>query len=211
MKRHFSTGLIFLLPFALTFFVVRYLFDTLTEPFADLIENRVLWGLKERSVFLLRHGGFVKFLSQLISLAFMFFLVALIGFLGRRFFFKIILKAVNVAIFRIPVIGRIYKLIKDVTKSFLSLEKKAFQETVLIPFPQANSYSLGFITGEAPLEVKKKVPDVDVIVFVPTAPHPIAGYVLFSSKSFVHSLDISTEEAFKFLVSCGSFPFSQKS
>ena len=85
----------------------------------------------------------------------------------------------------------------------LSSDKKTFRETILIPFPSPETYSVGFITGDVPPDIKKYIPDTDVTVFVPTAPHPVSGYVLFCSKKAVQSIDVSVEDTFKFLLSCG--------
>jgi uncharacterized membrane protein len=81
---------------------------------------------------------------------------------------------------------------------------KTFQKAVLIPFPSFESYSLGFLTGDAPAICKKAVPGIDQSVFIPTAPHPLSGYMLFSPKKNIIELDVSIEDAFKFLLSCGS-------
>ncbi|HNA62490.1 MAG TPA: hypothetical protein PKW79_05390, partial [Rhabdochlamydiaceae bacterium] len=69
--------------------------------------------------------------------------------------------------------------------------------------PSSETYSVGFITGEVPPDIKKVIPEADTIIFVPTAPHPVSGYILFSPKKSVHSVEISVEDTFKFLLSCG--------
>jgi uncharacterized membrane protein len=203
MKKSFSTGLILLLPFALTFWVVRYLFDLFTNPLFNLIETVLLWLEKTQGLTLLHHTGFVTFVSRFLALVLTFVFIIVLGFLGRRFFFHAMLKTANNLIFRIPIIGTIYRLTKDITKSLFSSEKKTFQETVIIPFPSSETYSVGFVTGEVPPDIKKVIPETDVIVFVPTAPHPISGYILFSPKKSVHSVEVSVEDTFKFLLSCG--------
>lgn len=197
MKKSFTTGLIILLPFALTIWVVRYLFDLFTDPLLDLIKTSF------QGHYLLHHPGLVTFFSRVAALVLIFFFIVALGFLGRRFFFNTVLKMTNRLIFRIPIVGTFYRLTKDLTKSLLSTEKKTFKETILIPFPYPETYSVGFITGDVPPDLKKIIPLTDVTVFVPTAPHPISGYVLFSAKSSLHSTEISVEDTFKFLLSCG--------
>lgn len=203
MKKSFSTGLILLLPFALTFWVVLYLFDLFTNPLFNLIETVLLWVERTQDLTLLHHTGFVTFVSRFLALLLTFVFIVILGFLGRRFFFNAMLKTANNLIFRIPIIGTIYRLTKDITKSLFSSEKKTFQETVIIPFPSSETYSVGFITGEVPPDIKKVIPEADTIIFVPTAPHPVSGYILFSPKKSVHSVEISVEDTFKFLLSCG--------
>jgi uncharacterized membrane protein len=137
------------------------------------------------------------------ALVLTFFFIVALGFLARKFFFKGLLRLTNEIIVRIPVVGTIYRLTKDLTKAMLSTDQKTFKETVLIPFPSPETYSVGFITADVPAALKKVIPQTDVTVFVPTAPHPISGYVLFCSKQATHSVDISVEDTFKFLLSCG--------
>jgi uncharacterized membrane protein len=196
MKKYFTTGLIILLPFGLTVWIVRYLFDLFTNPVFNLLE-------KTQGLTLLHHETLVIFLSRITALILTFVFIIALGYLARKFFFKDFLKLINEVMFRIPVVGSIYRLTKDLTKAMLSTEQKTFKETILIPFPSSETYSVGFITAEVPEVLKKVIPSADVTVFVPTAPHPISGYVLFCAKSATHQVDISVEETFKFLLSCG--------
>lgn len=203
MKKSFTTGLIILLPFGLTVWIVNYLFDLFTNPLFNILEKTLLWFEKTQGLSLLHHETLVTFLSRMAALILTFFFIVVLGYLARKFFFKDLLKFANVVIVRIPVIGAIYRLTKDLTKAMLSTDQKTFKETVLIPFPSPETYSVGFITSDVPEVLKKVIPNTDVTVFVPTAPHPISGYVLFCAKSATHSVDISVEDTFKFLLSCG--------
>jgi len=201
MKKYFSTGLVILLPFGLTVWIVRYLFDLFTNPLFNILEKITLRfeGVQGQ----LQHETLVTFLSRIAALILTFFFIVALGYLARKFFFKAILKFTNETIFKIPVIGSIYRLTKDLTKAMLSTEQKTFKETILVPFPSSETYSVGFVTSDIPEVLKKVIPGADVTVFVPTAPHPISGYVLFCAKSATCSVDISVEETFKFLLSCG--------
>jgi uncharacterized membrane protein len=203
MKKSFTTGLIILLPFGLTVWIVHYLFDLFTNPLFNILEKTILWFEKAQGLSLLHHETLVTFLSRITALVLTFFFIVALGYLARKFFFKGLLKFTNEVIVRIPVVGSIYRLTKDLTKAMLSTDQKTFKETVLIPFPSPETYSVGFITSDVPEVLKKIIPNTDITVFVPTAPHPISGYVLFCAKSATHSVDISVEDTFKFLLSCG--------
>ncbi len=203
MKKSFSTGLIILLPFALTLWVVNYLFDLFTNPIFHIIESALLVYEKQQGLSLLHHETLVRFLSRIAALALTFFFIVILGFLARKFFFDALLKLFNQVVVRIPIVGTIYRLTKDITKAILSTDQKAFKETILVPFPSPETYSVGFVTGEVPPDLQRVIPHVDVTVFVPTAPHPISGYVLFCPRKSLHSIDVSVEDTFKFLLSCG--------
>jgi uncharacterized membrane protein len=203
LKKSFTTGLIILLPFGLTVWIVNYLFDLFTNPLFNILEKALLWFEKTQGLSLLHHETLITFLSRIAALVLTFFFIVALGFLARKFFFKDLLRFTNEIIVRIPVIGSIYRLTKDLTKAMLSTDQKTFKETILVPFPSPETFSVGFITSDVPAAIKKVIPHTDVTVFVPTAPHPISGYVLFCAKSATHSVDISVEDTFKFLLSCG--------
>jgi len=203
MRKYFTTGLIILLPFGLTVWIVNYLFDLFTNPLFNILEKLTLRFEAAQGLNQLHHETVVTFLSRIVALILTFFFIIALGYLARKFFFKAALKFTNETIFKIPVVGSIYRLTKDLTKAMLSTDQKTFKETVLVPFPSSETFSVGFVTSDVPEVLKKVIPGADVTVFVPTAPHPISGYVLFCAKSATHSIDISVEETFKFLLSCG--------
>ncbi len=193
MKKYLLTGLAILLPFMLTIIVIVYLFDLFTEPFVGIIQS--FFPNEKISVFL----------SRIAVLVFLFFLIFILGFFARKFFFKALLNWSNALFSRIPIIKGIYKLTKDVTNAMFTEGQKTFKETVLIPFPSGDSHALGFVTGEIPAKLREVISETEVSVFVPTAPHPISGFLLLTPKKFLHPVDITTEETFKFLLSFGTF------
>lgn len=204
MKKSFSTGLIILLPLALSIWVVTYLFDLFTDPLYGLIEKLLLsYEAKHGILALQHHDILVNLFSRLIALALTLLLIVILGYLGRRFFFHSIMKATNKLIFKIPLIGTLYRLAKDIAKAMLSSEEKTFKSTTLVPFPSKATYAVGLVTGDVPQALKNFIPSIDVTVFVPTAPHPISGYVIFCSNSSLKTLPVSVEDTFKFLISCG--------
>lgn len=202
MKKSFSTGLIILLPFALTLWVFNYLLDLFTNPLFHLIETVLLFYEKQQGFGLLHHETLVRFFSRIAALVLTFFFIVGLGFFARKFFFDVSFKLFQRLMVHIPLVGTIYRLSKDITKAMLSSDK-SFKETVLTPFPSTEAYSVGFVTGDVPSHLKTLIPHVDVTVFVPTAPHPISGYVLFCPRGSLQKVDISIEETFKFLISCG--------
>lgn len=197
------TGLIILLPFGLTVWIVNYLFDLFTNPMFNILEKTLFWFEQTNGLSMPQYETLITFLSRIAALILTFFFIVALGYLARKFFFKELLKFTHEVMIRIPVIGSIYRLTKDLTKAMLSTDQKTFKETVLVPFPSDATYSVGFITSDVPEVLKKVIPNTDVTVFVPTAPHPISGYVLFCAKKATHPVDISVEDTFKFLLSCG--------
>ncbi|MGH2613398.1 MAG: DUF502 domain-containing protein, partial [Rhabdochlamydiaceae bacterium] len=174
-----------------------------TNPLYHFIESLLIWYEKQQGMMLVKHDAFAHFLSRVAALILTFFFIVVLGYLGRKFFFHSLMKATNKLIFKIPIVGTLYRLTKDITKAMLSSDQKTFKESILLPFPSKETYSVGFVTGDVPEGLKEIIPSVDVTVFVPTAPHPISGYVLFCPRSALKSMEVSVEDTFKFLVSCG--------
>jgi uncharacterized membrane protein len=201
MKKYLSTGFIILLPIALTCWIVLYLFDLFTAPLYKTLEAAILQYEESHGLSLAHHDTLVIFLSRVTAFILTFLLILLLGFCGRKFFVN--LDIGNRILKRIPFVGTLYRLTKDVTKAVFTTDQKAFKQTVLIPFPSADMHTLGFVTGGVPDALRKIIPEAEITVFVPTAPHPVSGYVLFCPKNAVYDVAVSTEETFKFLLSCG--------
>jgi uncharacterized membrane protein len=201
MKKYLIAGFITLLPIALTFLIATYLLDLFTDPFLGLAE-KVFIHFDQKEL-LEEHRLLVLILSRFLILIFIFLLILLLGFLGRRFFFNYCLQLFNRFLLNIPFIRGIYRISKDVIRAFFSEETRPFKKAVLLPFPSQQAYAIGFVTSAPPSLFQKLVPQADLVVFVPTAPHPLSGFILLMSQSQVQDLPMSVEDAFKFLVSCG--------
>lgn len=203
MKKYLTTGIITLLPIVLTIWIVRYLFDLFTTPLFNIVESFIMDYEKSHGLNLMNHDTLVLFLSRVIALILTLVLIFVLGFFGRRYFFHTLINFGNDLVMRVPIVGTIYRLTKDITKVVFSADQKTFKQTVLIPFPSSETHSLGLVTGGVPEKLKKSIQDAQITVFVPTAPYPVSGYILLASKKGVVDVDMSVEETFKFLVTCG--------
>ena len=203
MKKYLSTGFVILLPIALTVWIIAYLLDLFTDPLYNMVESSIVWYEEQQGTIPATHEHLVAFFSRTIAFLLTFLFVFLLGYCGRKFFFKPFLNITQGLLQKIPFIGTIYRLTKDVTHAMLSTDQKTFKQTVLIPFPSDKTHTVAFITGDVPIQLRKIIPSAEVTVFVPTAPHPISGYILFAPQSATHEIAISVEETFKFLLSCG--------
>lgn len=205
MKKYFLTGFITLLPLALTFIIVRWLFNLFAAPLAGITESIILSSENQLGFSAQSHDTLVMFISRLSALILLFLLILFLGFCGQKFLINVFMKIPEKLFANIPIVRTVYRLSKDITKAvFADNKKKTFQETVLVPFPNHESYAVGFVTGNTPESLKDgDKPLTDLVIFVPTAPHPMSGYVLLAPKKIVKPVDVSVEDAFKFLISCG--------
>ncbi len=205
MKKYLFTGLVILLPFALTLIVIIYLFNLLTNPFFGIIQGIFHYYAVKFSITFLQNEQIIVFLSRVMALGFLFLLILVLGICARKFFFDPILRFTNNFFSRIPFVKTVYKLSKDVTKAMFTEGKKTIKETVLAPFPSKSTYALGFTTGEVADIIRKTAKDAEVCVFIPTAPHPVSGFLLLCSRKHLHEVDITPEETIKYLLSFGTF------
>lgn len=206
MKKYLLTGLITLLPIAITIFIIVWLVDFFTEPFVGVAENFII-GFEKGEGFLTHHTRFVVFLARIASLLFLFGIIFLLGYIGQ----KLQRRYSSQILSRIPYVKGIYRFTKEITHALFAAKDKAFKETVLIPFPKPETHALGLVTGDVPQYLKEKISHLELTVFVPTAPHPISGFILMTSKQNVVPVDMSTEDVIKFMISCGTSQPEQKS
>jgi uncharacterized membrane protein len=205
MKKYFITGLAILLPLAVTIGIVVFIVNFLTEPFIGLVVNIfVSWGLKAPEHYRwIISPGILHYGSQIIILIGLFFLTVLLGFLAKVFLFKSLIRLSDYIMHRIPFINKVYTTSQEVIKALFYSPTKSFSKVVLVPFPSPYVYSVGLISGEALKACKAALNREVVSVFVPTTPNPTSGYLLMFKKEDVISLDMTVEEALKYIISCG--------
>ena len=192
------TGLVMLLPLALTFWIIASLVSWLTQPFVGIAEAILsAVGLTGTSLLFLSSDRVLLLLSQVLVLIFLFLFIMLIGAIGRHFFFRYLIRMSDAVLHRIPIISSVYKTSQELIQTILATDNRAFKQVVLVPFPNAECYSIGLVTREGPV-----APNL-IPVFVPTTPNPTSGYLIMYDRSKVVPLDMSVEEAFRYIISCG--------
>ncbi len=210
MKKNLFSGLIILLPIAITIMFIIFIVNMLTAPFIGHVENILSFFSYTYSVDLFYHHTAILLISRVLILILLFFFVWLLGFLANKLFFHWLLKVTHNTLMRIPLINSVYRICRDIIRAILSDKEKFFSRVVIIPFPSNESRSLGLVTGMAPMAVQKKYSEIAPketlkTIFVPTSPHPLSGFLLIAHEKDLCTLDISIEDFFKFLISCGIF------
>ncbi len=204
MKKYFITGLAILLPFVLTLMIVVYLVNLFTEPFVGIAEKLLIILESQQKFPIIHSQALALIVAKLISLLFLSILILVLGFLGQKIVFRTVLHGTHRLFSKIPFIKSIYTTAKDLTKTMFSGDQKIFTGVALLPFPSKNTKALGLLTQDIPLVLKQVAPELEVGIFVPTAPHPISGFLLFTSKNEIQPVPITVEQTFKFIISCGS-------
>ena len=129
--------------------------------------------------------------------------ITIVGGISLSFFGKKVLSLINDLFKRIPILRTIYSAIGQMTESFTNKSDNK-KSVVLIEYPKKGSWAVGFATKENKGEISKKTNKELINVFVPTTPNPTSGFLLMFPKDEVIYLDMTFEEASKFIVSAGT-------
>jgi uncharacterized membrane protein len=204
MKKYLITGLVILLPLALTLVIVVFFFNLLTAPFVGVVKSLLgHYGLLDTGFGFLSSDQALQFVSQLIILVLLVFFTLGLGIIARWFFISYILKFWDKIFHRIPLIRPIYKTCQDIIKTIFVSKSKSFKQVVMVPFPNKDTYSIGLVTRDDISGIQKIPEDLLVAVFVPTTPNPTSGFLMmFKTEDLVY-LDMKVEDAFKYVISCG--------
>ncbi len=201
MKKLLISGIALLLPFALTVFIILFVLNFLTHPFAKYFYN--LLHHFHPAIFDYIPTKVVRYTVQIFILMGLFLLTVFIGALARIFFINYFIKISDKIIHKLPIVSTIYRTTKDIIKSIFSPDAETFKKVVLVPFPTKNKYCLGLLSGAPPKACQSALEEELATVLLPTAPHPISGYLLLFKKSDLVEVNMSIEDAIKFTVSCG--------
>lgn len=204
MKKYFITGLVILLPLALTILVVTFFFNLLTEPFLGLTRAVMEhYGLMHSGFLFLSAANLQTVVSKILILITLFLFTVFLGFVARWFFFHYILRFWESMIQKIPFVNSIYSASKDVIKTVFSSKKSAFKQVVMVRFPNPDTKTIGLVTRDDFPAMHSSLDEDLLVVFVPTTPNPTSGFLTIVKRKDAIFLDMSIEEAFKYIISCG--------
>ncbi len=189
IKKYLLAGLLVWAPIGITIWVLHFLVTTLDST-SHLLPEAL------RPTF---HGENIPGFGIVAS----FLLLFITGAIASNVFGKQIGKAWDGMVHRIPVVGGIYKSVKQLTDPVLSENGQAFNKAVLIEFPHPGIHSVAFLTSSVGGELGAKLGEDHVSVYIPTTPNPTGGYMLLVPRSRVVELDMSVDQALKYIISMG--------
>jgi uncharacterized membrane protein len=202
IKAYFITGLVILLPLALTLAIVIFLFNLLTEPFVGIVKAIMgHYNLFESGFLFLSADQLQKLFSQIIILSLLFFLTVSLGLIARWFFFHYLVRLWERALTKIPFISGVYKTCRDIIQTLFASSSTSFKQVVLVPFPSPDVFAIGLVTNEKISGIHSE--KTYTAVFVPTTPNPTSGFLMMFSEEDLVYLDMKVEEALKYVISCG--------
>ena len=187
LRNYFITGIVVLIPIGITLYITLFLVS---------ISSKIL--PKE-----INPNHYLPYNIPGLEIIISIVLITVIGWLSLSFLGKRLLNLFNGILKRIPILRTIYSAIGQMTASFTKNDKNE-KNVVLVEYPRKGSWAVGFATKENTGEIKNKTKRDLINVFVPTTPNPTSGFLLMFPKEDVIFLDLTFEEASKFIVSAGT-------
>ena len=187
LRNYFIAGIVVLVPIGITLYLTRFFISISSK----LIPNE------------LNPNSYLPFAIPGLEILLAIIFITIIGSLSLSFIGKKILKIFNDILKRIPILRTIYSAIGQMTET-LAPKKGSKKSVVLVEYPRKGSWAVGFATRENDGEISKKTNTNLINVFVPTTPNPTSGFLLMFPKDEVIYLDMTFEEASKFIVSAGT-------
>ncbi len=190
LKRYFITGLLIWVPLAITLWVLNFII-TAMEPTLKLLPSQ--WRPEQWL------GVDIPGFGLILALA----IVLLTGLLTKNFLGQRLVQFWEGLLGRIPIVRSIYSSVKQVSDTLFSDSGNAFRKALLVQYPREGCWTIAFQTGVPAPEVAKLLPSAMVSVYVPTTPNPTSGFFLMMRADEVRELNMSVDEALKYVVSMG--------
>ena len=187
LRNYFITGIVVLVPIGITLYLTKFFISVSS----NLIPKEI------------NPNNYLPFLVPGLEIFLAIILITFIGYLSLSFIGKKILQLFNDLLKKIPILRTIYSAIGQMAETFAP-QRENKKSVVLIEYPRKGSWAVGFATKDNKGEISKKTNQNLVNVFVPTTPNPTSGFLLMFPKDEVIYLDMSFEEASKFIVSAGT-------
>ena len=187
LRNYFLAGIVVLVPIGFTLYLTIFLIKISSK----ILPNEI------------NPNNYLPFSIPGLEILLSVIFITIVGGISLSFFGKKILNFINDLFKRIPILRTIYSAIGQMTESFTSKSDNK-KSVVLIEYPKKGSWAVGFATKENKGEISKKTNKELINVFVPTTPNPTSGFLLMFPKEEVIYLDMTFEEASKFIVSAGT-------
>jgi uncharacterized membrane protein len=193
VKKYLITGLLIWIPLVITLWVLKLIVDALDQSLLLLPES-----------FRTEHwlGVHVPGMGAILTVAIVF----LTGVFARNFFGAQLVELWHEVLHRIPVVNSIYSSVKQISDTLFSSSGQAFRKALLVQWPREGMWTIAFQTGAPGGEVLRHVPEDCVSVYVPTTPNPTGGYFVIVPRKDVIELDMTVDQALKYIISMGVVP-----
>ena len=187
LRNYFITGIVVLIPIGFTLYLTKFIIGISSKIIPQNINP----------------NNYLPYAIPGIEILISIFFITIVGGLSLSFLGKRVLKLIDDLFKKIPFLRSIYSAILQMTETFSSKDNNK-KSVVLIEYPRKGVWAVGFATKENKGQMSKKTNKNLINVFVPTTPNPTSGFLLMVPKKDIVYLDMSFEEASKFIVSAGT-------
>ena len=187
IRNNFIAGVVILIPIGLTIYLTLFVIS---------ISSKIL--PKE-----INPNNYLPYNIPGLEIIISIILITLVGWLSLSFIGKRLLNLFNAILKKIPILRTFYAAIGQMTETFTKTDKEK-KNVVLVEYPRKGSWAVGFATKENSGEISNRLKKNLINVFVPTTPNPTSGFLLMFPKDEVIYLDLTFEEASKFIISAGT-------
>jgi len=193
MKKYFITGLLIWIPLAITIWVLKLVVDVLDQSLLLLPAQ-------------LRTENWLGFHVPGLGVILTLVIVLATGVFATNFFGARLVQLWHQVLHRIPVVNSIYSSVKQISDTLFSSSGEAFRKALLVQWPREGMWTIAFMTGTPGGGVVKHVPPDCIAVYVPTTPNPTGGYFVIVQRKDVIELDMTVDQALKYIISMGVVP-----
>ena len=186
-RNNFITGIVVLIPIGITIYLTLFI----VKISARLLPKEV------------NPNHYLPYEIPGLEILISIIIITIIGWISLSFVGKKFLALLDEIFKKIPILRTIYSAVGQMTET-LTQNKENKKSVVLVQYPKDGTWAVGFVTQENTGEIKRKTQKDLVNVFIPTTPNPTSGFLLMYEKKDVIYLDISFEQASKFIVSAGT-------
>ena len=196
LRTAFLSGLLLLAPLAVTWVVFSWLIDRVGGAFRPAFFFYLPDSLSS-------YPG-VGVMLDLLTTAIVLLLITLLGYVSRYVITHYFGQLTERLIHNIPGVSTVYRTVKQIVDTFSAQKRNVFEKVVLVEFPRAGSYAVGFLTNRAQGEVQARTAEEVWTVFVPTTPNPTSGFLVLVPREQITELQMTVGDAMKLIISGGT-------
>lgn len=192
LRRYFITGLVISAPVFITFYIVVWIIGLLDGFFRPFIPVAY------------RPETYLPIDIPGVGVIMALIVLTLIGWFAANFLGRGLVRISDRLIERLPVVGSIYKALRQIFKAAVKQDSSSFSQVALIEYPRRGLYCIAFVTNTADQVVRKGANGIEMVsVFLPTTPNPTSGFLIFVPKDDLTILDMTVEEGARLVISAG--------
>ena len=193
IRNAFFTGALLVAPLVVTLWALGKVIDVVGGTFRPLFESHLPASLQGLAL-----------LWDIVATVVIFALVTALGFFSRYVFGRLFLQILERSVQTIPGVSAVYNSVRQIVATFGTKNRNLYNQVVLVQFPRAGTWTLGFLTNKTQSEAQLKAGVGELwTIFVPTTPNPTSGFFLMVPRADVVPLDMSVDQALKYIISMG--------